>query len=653
MSGMLPPPAPGADARDEDPLLGAALRSGADEVLDELARRAGAGGTARSLAVRLAGGAELPGRVTRPGAALSAAGALATAWFALGRDEVEQRAAVELFRQAVEAGGPKALRQAERRHYLQAAFLTGRHDLVRTGLDTLQGVHPDVVEGLRADLVNPYAEGTQQPASHARWEKLLGSRFAARDLDGPRVDGARDPVFDGLRLPATRSVDGPMVTVVVPAFRPDRGLVTSVRSVLDQSWGNLELLLVDDCSEPGHAELLEECAALDDRVRLLRQAVNGGSYLARNAALAVARGAYVTTQDADDWSHPERLALQVAALEEAPEAAASRSVAIRARPDLTRQWFGYRPERMNASSLLVRREVLEAVGGFDAIRKGADSEMQERLGLVGGVVNVTEPLAITRLAAGSLSRADFAFGRHSPDRVLFRSSFRVWHAGLRAAGASAPADVRLERDGMRPFPVPRSFVRDLAGRPVPRSDYRMVLVVDQARPPVEVLEGLVEAGPRSDGTGAADRAPVTGAEGPTVAVLGREDLTRSGMMSPDWSPVLLEAARDGVVDLVTDTDQVRADVVVVLEPAALAPAARPMPSVTTDRVLLAAVPPSEVEPVRDLEGAAATVRSHWGVRAEWVARTPAEQQAWAADGWELPLVTDLLGAGAAGVSLRG
>ncbi|MFK5645950.1 glycosyltransferase family 2 protein [Ornithinimicrobium sp. LYQ121] len=620
-----------ATPRDSDRLLGVALRGRHDAAFDALAGGAGVGRTARALAGSLVDGEELPSRTTQQGVTLPYVVALATAWFGAARDEREMQAAVEVYRQVVQRLGPGALRRVERRHYLQAAFLVGRHDLVRRGLEELPDVSADVTEGLLADLVNPYAEHTRSPAGHARWEGLLGSRFAARGLLGPSVDGSRVPVFDGLRLAPGRSVDGPMVTVVVPAYRPDRGLVTSVASMVSQSYGHLEVLLVDDASGPAFEEVFAECVALDARVRLLRREVNGGSYLARNAALEVARGELVTTQDADDWSHPERVARQVEALAEAPRAAGSRSVAIRARPDLTRQWFGYRPERMNASSLMVRRDVLNRLGGFDTVRKGADSELQERLALVGGVVDVLAPLAITRLAPGSLSRADFTLGRHSPDRVLFRSSFRHWHGQLADRGAATPEAAALRREGPRPFPVPRTFVRGLPGAP-PSGRLPLVMVVDQADPCPAALDDRLAAWVRgSDGVTGTDEA---------VGVLGREDLTRAGEGPAPWSDVLLEAARESRIELLTDSDRVHADTLLVLEPSVLAVAPEPVPGISADRVLVAAVPPSGDEPPRDLESVGAVVRALFGRAPEWGARSRAEQLIWEQEGWTMPLLAD-------------
>lgn len=589
----------------DDParLLAVALRSRSEVALDVLVRLAGPRLTAGSAPYRLA---------------------LATALAGMSRSPGELELAVDLYAEVLDTLGPRALPAADQRHLAQAAFLAGRHELVEGALARLDRLTPAVVAGLRADLANPSVGGPGARA-HEEWVEVFGRRFVERGLEPPRVAPGGACLFDGLRLGAGRSVDGPLVSVVVPAYRPDEGLLTSVRSVLAQSHGNLEVLLVDDASGEAFDELFSRAQALDPRVRLLRQARNGGSYLARNTALAQARGELVTTQDADDWSHPERLAAQLALMAEHPSAVASRSAAIRCRPDLTRQWFGYSPERMNASALMVRRDVLEQVGGFDALRKGADSELHERLRLLGegAVVDVAAPLAVTRLAPGSLSRADFSLGRHSPDRVLFRSAFRHWHASL--TGAAAPADLRAARAGAHPYAAPRSFVRGLTGgqgspgEGRPRTAYPVVAVVDLAAP-LPDLDGLLGR--------------------PVPAVLGREDLTRAGAQPPSWHPTLLDAAREGRLELLTDTDEVQAESVVVLDPALLAPGVEPLPALRAARALVAVPWAGPGEPPRDLETAGRAVRDWLGVEPVWVARDGQEQRAWAAEGWALPLLSE-------------
>lgn len=103
----------------------------------------------------------------------------------------------------------------------------------------------------------------------------------------------------------------PSVTVVMPVFNGARTLQRSVASVLDQSFGDLELLIVDDASTDATAALVEGICARDSRVRLVRREVGGGPAAARNTALAMARGRFVAFCDADDLWLPTKLERQL------------------------------------------------------------------------------------------------------------------------------------------------------------------------------------------------------------------------------------------------------------------------------------------------------------------------------------------------------
>ena len=192
----------------------------------------------------------------------------------------------------------------------------------------------------------------------------------------------------------------------------------------------------------------------------------------------------------------------------------------------------------------------------------------------------------------------------------------------------SPRALAGRRDGQQPYPVSRSFVRDLPHAEPLSQQLPVVLLADLAAPlPTDVVQ--VTTGWTGGLTG--DR---------VLGVLGREDLTRGGVDVPSWDPGLLAAARDGRVEVLVDGDDVHADVLVVLEPSLLAPPALPLPALTAGRILLAAVPPGPTEPVRDLEAASATVREHWGVAPVWVARDVADQQVWQEEGWRLPLLVE-------------
>jgi succinoglycan biosynthesis protein ExoO len=110
-------------------------------------------------------------------------------------------------------------------------------------------------------------------------------------------------------------VNGSMLTVsvILPAYEAAEFVGNAVRSALDQTLTDLEVLLVDDGSSDGTAHAARAAAGNDPRLRVIRQARNGGVSAARNAALRVARGRWIALLDADDAFTQDRLARLVAA----------------------------------------------------------------------------------------------------------------------------------------------------------------------------------------------------------------------------------------------------------------------------------------------------------------------------------------------------
>jgi glycosyltransferase involved in cell wall biosynthesis len=102
----------------------------------------------------------------------------------------------------------------------------------------------------------------------------------------------------------------------MPVFNAEATLARSVESVLAQGFASLELIVVDDGSSDGSVGIVEQAAARDSRVRLLRQPANAGVAEARNAGIAAARGTHVAFLDSDDWWHPSKLELQVLQMHE-------------------------------------------------------------------------------------------------------------------------------------------------------------------------------------------------------------------------------------------------------------------------------------------------------------------------------------------------
>ena len=99
----------------------------------------------------------------------------------------------------------------------------------------------------------------------------------------------------------------PRVSVIIPAFNASETLATAVRSVLSQTERNLEVVIVDDCSQDNTAAVAEALADEDARVSVLRMQRNGGKSTAMNRGTEHARGKWIAVVDADDWCAPTRL----------------------------------------------------------------------------------------------------------------------------------------------------------------------------------------------------------------------------------------------------------------------------------------------------------------------------------------------------------
>ncbi|KQN74820.1 glycosyltransferase family 2 protein [Devosia sp. Leaf64] len=113
---------------------------------------------------------------------------------------------------------------------------------------------------------------------------------------------------------------GPAVSVVIPTFNAEKFLAEAVASVLGQSFGDFELLVVDDGSTDGTSEILKSFAH-DARLRLLRNDRNMGLIATLHHAYAQCRAPLIARMDADDVCDAERLGRQVAYLQANPEVA--------------------------------------------------------------------------------------------------------------------------------------------------------------------------------------------------------------------------------------------------------------------------------------------------------------------------------------------
>ena len=97
---------------------------------------------------------------------------------------------------------------------------------------------------------------------------------------------------------------GPKISVIVPVYKVEPYLRKCLDSIVNQTYRNLQIILVDDGSPDNCGKICDEYAARDRRIEVIHQE-NGGISAARNAGLNLADGDYIGWVDSDDWIEPE------------------------------------------------------------------------------------------------------------------------------------------------------------------------------------------------------------------------------------------------------------------------------------------------------------------------------------------------------------
>ncbi|UFU07550.1 glycosyltransferase [Ruania halotolerans] len=393
-------------------------------------------------------------------------------------DEREIRQATDLYQFVTRSWGTSVLD----RHaalLLQLLAIQGERDAAQRLLDDDSVDIPDHIRAsVLADLLHP-GDSDQDPAL---WLGALNEALHLSPSESISLRPDGPTLFDRITCPPEQVIDGPaLITVITSAFNPDDALLTTVRSVIQQSWQNWEMLIVDDASPQRDDSVLTRAENLDPRVRVIRKAVNGGTYRARNTALSQARGTFAVVVDSGDWVHPTYLEAGVGPMLRRSGVLATRGWGVRISEELKFGRPGYDAVVACAPSLMFRiPDVPARIGLFDPVRKAADTEYAWRIEAAFGTKIHTLPRrALTLLRAGddTLSASDFSAGWRHSSRRAYRTAYSMWHRTIEERGA----DPFLDPTSVRPFPVPRRWSTAIADRLTAPPHFDVVFAGDWRR----------------------------------------------------------------------------------------------------------------------------------------------------------------------------
>lgn len=245
-------------------------------------------------------------------------------------------------------------------------------------------------------------------------------------------------------------VEGPLVSVIMTAYMATELVNVAINSILNQTYQNIELIVVDDASPDHTFDHIQKLAESDPRIHPIRLEKNGGTYVAKNHGLLNATGEFVTFHDSDDWCHPDKIRIQVELLQQNPELRGVTTGYIRVDENSNIIYRGKGSIRHACISLMIRRkEIIERIGFFDSVRVSADSEYERRVHAVFGketVAHIELPLIVASVRSESLSGGGkFALdwtGLSGP-RLQYRQQFEAFHDRIR---------IGTEK-GYMPFPL--------------------------------------------------------------------------------------------------------------------------------------------------------------------------------------------------------
>ena len=223
----------------------------------------------------------------------------------------------------------------------------------------------------------------------------------------------------------TSASQGPLVSVIMPTYNRAHTLPRAIRSVLAQTYGNLELIVADDASADQTPELMATIA--DPRLRYVRHEINRGAGAARNLGLAHARGDFIAFQDSDDEWLLDKLSFQLEMLQAAQGkyGATFGGKLIYGRDPAGRFGDGlsdYRPHQAHSvksgcitpqmlsqnlispQTLLMKADVAREAGRFDErLPNNEDWEFMLRLSMKTDVLFTNRPVVVAYISEDSIS----------------------------------------------------------------------------------------------------------------------------------------------------------------------------------------------------------------------------------------------------------
>lgn len=106
-------------------------------------------------------------------------------------------------------------------------------------------------------------------------------------------------------------MENPLISIITPTFNSEKFITEVLKSIQNQTYTNWEMIIVDDCSSDNTVSIISNFTQFDARIKLFQLEKNAGTGVARNTALSIAKGRFISFLDSDDLWKPMKLEKQI------------------------------------------------------------------------------------------------------------------------------------------------------------------------------------------------------------------------------------------------------------------------------------------------------------------------------------------------------
>ncbi|MGJ8516238.1 glycosyltransferase family 2 protein [Carnimonas bestiolae] len=283
--------------------------------------------------------------------------------------------------------------------------------------------------------------------------KIIEKYYHVLGIDAPEFKNYFS--IKNIDIPVVKSApeNNPDVSVIITAYNAENTIERSLRSVLAQTYKKIRVVVANDQSTDSTLEIVQRIADEDSRVVIQNNETNVGTYVGKSLAIKNSNTEFVTFHDADDWMHPDRIALHIEVMRKDAneQVVCSRSSWLRVNEEgevlLTRWGKSFLHD--NPASTFVRKAVFDEVGYFDSVRAGADSEFWNRLVAFYGIdktISIKLPLSLGLRHEASLTTSGGAAlnqEQYSITRDEYSTSWLNWH--IQNINSGLHLDILAER----------------------------------------------------------------------------------------------------------------------------------------------------------------------------------------------------------------